>query len=162
MNIFVGASVKVRGRRFEAGRFTAAARQSLVKATAATAFAVKARAIPEIPVDTGFAKNSVYVKLPGRSEYESARDASVAALGAAPAEKQRAAREFLPETSEGGEETEVRVSGAVAMGAEYGFWLHEGARGRPGVPFFAQAAADEQVDHERRVAAALDEGFRNA
>jgi hypothetical protein len=157
MAIRVTASVKI-AKPFSAAKYASAAHSGIRRAVIATLFAVKARAIPGIPVDTGFAKNSLYIKLPEASEYEQAKAAALASIEASGKE----ARGFLEETTEPVADTISGYTGLLAGGAEYIYWLHEGARGRAGIPFLSQSAADERAAHKFRLANYISEALKNA
>jgi len=89
---------------------------------------IKARAQDKAPIDTGFLKNSIYMKTNRESGYAAAR---------AEAMKSNPEATMLPEVEDPGE-----LSAIIAVGAEYGVYVEFGTNKAPARPYLTPATEE--------------------
>lgn len=87
------------------------------------AFDIQAQAQAKAPVDTGFLKNSIYVKTPHESTYGDAQEPE-------------AGQTLLPEV-----EPPKKHEAVVAVGANYGVYVEFGSVHGPAQPYLSPAVA---------------------
>ena len=106
-----------------------------------TAFAIEARAKGELAeghgVDTGAMRASIYTATDRGSDY---------GANVGEARGRRPGASFHAE-----EERPAELTAVVAVAAEYGIFVHEGARGRAGIPFLESAAEAEKPGFVKRM-----------
>ena len=108
-----------------------------------TAFDLQGEAMQRAPVDTGFLKNSIYVRTESTSGYAGASEK---------AGEQNADGQMLPEVPQPGEHTAI-----VAVGAEYGVYVEMGTARRAATPFLAPAAERVRPQFEKALKGLLGE-----
>lgn len=105
-------------------------RVMLSKAVRKAAFEVQLLAQDVVQVDTGAAKNSIYVALPNSSTYATASKRAAAAV----AKAKRKPRRMLPEVR-----SRTDMTAAIAVGMEYGYDLEHGTRKSRAYPYLGPA-----------------------
>ena len=108
-----------------------------------TAFDLQGEAMQRAPVDTGFLKNSIYVRTESSSGYAGATEN---------ASEQSADGRMLPEVARPREHTAI-----VAVGAEYGVHVELGTARRAATPFLAPAAERVRPQFEKALKGILGE-----
>lgn len=108
-----------------------------------TAFDLQGEAMQRAPVDTGYLKNSIYVRTEDSSGYAEAGEK---------AGEQNPEGQMLPEVPRPGKHTAI-----VAVGAEYGIYVEMGTARRAATPFLAPAAERARPQFEKALKGILGE-----